>query len=77
MTGVRQMQYRKWTRNAYRVYRNGCLAGYVWKSASGFPRNRWMAQARVGNKLWGEYGPTRDKAFAKALDKGRRLSRRG
>ena len=70
------MQYRKWTRNAYRVYRNGRLAGYVWKSASGFPRNRWMAQARVRNKLWGEYGSTRDKAIAKALDKGRRLSHR-
>ena len=68
------MQYRKWTKNGYRVYRNGRLEGYVWKSASRFPPNRWMAQARVRGTLWGEYGPTRDKAFAKALDKGERLS---
>jgi len=71
------MQYRKWTKNAYRVYRNGRLAGYVWKSASRLPSDRWMAQAKVTGKLWGEYGPTRDKAFAKALDKGKRLSHRG
>jgi len=50
------------------------MAGYVWKSASRLASDRWMAQARVRGKLWGEYGPTRDKAFAKALDKGKRLS---
>ena len=71
------MQYRKWIKSGYRIYRNGRLEGYVWKSASRFLRNKWLAQAKVGGKLWGEYGPTRDKAFAKALDKGKRLSYRG